>query len=102
MTTTVHAEVDENVENEARAVLAEAGLTSSDAFRLMLIWIAWEKLVPIELWNAAKREGVIGQMLRPLTPNAETAEAMETARRGELSGPFSSVDELMKHLHAED
>jgi hypothetical protein len=37
----------------------------------------------------------------PIIPNAETIEAMEAARRGELSGPFSSIDELMAHLHAD-
>jgi hypothetical protein len=35
-------------------------------------------------------------------PNATTIEAMEAARRGELSGPFADAEALMKHLHASD
>jgi DNA-damage-inducible protein J len=95
MTTTVHAEVDEVVKAKAEAVLATAGLDLSHVIRLMLILIASGKASPIDLLIAAKKEGV-------LTPNAETIEAIEAARRGELSGPFGSVDELMTHLHADD
>jgi DNA-damage-inducible protein J len=38
----------------------------------------------------------------PLTPNAETVAAMEAARRGEFTGEFASVQDLMQHLHAHD
>lgn len=44
------------------------GLTLSDAFRMLLVRVAKEKALPFE----------------PLTPNAETIEAMKAARRGEL------------------
>ena len=41
--TIVRASVDEDIKNEAAAVLAEFGLTVSDAVRLLLIRIANEK-----------------------------------------------------------
>ena len=44
------------------------GLSLSDAFGLLLKRVAAEKALPFE----------------PLAPNAETVEAMEAARRGEL------------------
>jgi addiction module RelB/DinJ family antitoxin len=50
-------------------VLATIGLTMSGAFRLMMMRIAADKTLPFE----------------PLTPNAETIEALKAARRGELT-----------------
>jgi DNA-damage-inducible protein J len=95
MTTTVHVEIDEIVKAKAEAALADSGLGLSEVLRLMLILIASGKASPIDLLAVAKKEGA-------LIPNAETIEAIEAARRGELSGPFNSVDELMTHLHADD
>ncbi len=42
-TSIVRISVDESIEKEATEVLADAGLTVSDAFRLLLIRIAKEK-----------------------------------------------------------
>lgn len=84
--TIVRARIDARVKKEAAEVLATIGLTVSDAFRLMMMKIAADKALPFD----------------PLIPNAETIEAMRAARRGELSGPFSSVDELLADLNAED
>ena len=81
----VRARIDERLKNEAAAVLAEIGLTMSDAFRLMVTRIAREKRLPFE----------------PLDPNATTIAAMEAARRGELIGPFATVDALMADLNDE-
>ena len=67
--TVVRARIDERVKKEAEAVLASIGLTVSDAFRLMMVKIANEKVLPFE----------------PLVPNEETIEAMKAARRGELT-----------------
>jgi hypothetical protein len=39
---------------------------------------------------------------KPLIPNAETIAAMEAARRGEFTGEFETVLDLIKHLHAVD
>jgi DNA-damage-inducible protein J len=65
----VRARIDEQIKNEAAAVLKAMGLTVSDAFRLMMVKIAKEKTLPFE----------------PLVPNEETIEAMKAARRGELT-----------------
>jgi DNA-damage-inducible protein J len=65
----VRARIDEQIKNEAAAVLKAMGLTVSDAFRLMMVKIAREKALPFE----------------PLVPNDETIEAMKAARRGELT-----------------
>ena len=64
----VRARIDEDIKNEASAVLKAMGLTVSDAFRLLMVKIAREKALPFE----------------PLVPNEETIEAMKAARRGEL------------------
>jgi len=81
----VRARIDEHVKEEAAAVLAATGLTVSDAFRLMMVRIAADKALPFE----------------PLTPNAETIEAMKAARRGELT-TVGSPDQLLASLNAGD
>jgi DNA-damage-inducible protein J len=63
----IRARIDENIKEEAAAVLAAMGLTVSDAFRIMMTRIAREKVLPFE----------------PLIPNDETIAAMKAARRGE-------------------
>jgi len=83
--TIVRARIDEHVKQEAAAVPATIGLTVSDAFRLMMVRIANDKALPFE----------------PLTPNAETIEAMKAARRGELT-TGGSPDELLASLNAGD
>ena len=83
--TVVRARIDAQVKEEAPAVLASIGLTVSDAFRLMMVRIAKEKALPFE----------------PLTPNAETVEAMKAARRGDLL-KADSVDALLADLDAGD
>lgn len=81
----VQARIDNDVKKEATAVLAEMGLTVSDAVRLMLTRVARERALPFD----------------PLIPNPETIEAMKEARRGQLRS-FDSVDELMADLDADD
>ena len=83
--TIVRARIDEHVKEEAAAVLATIGLTVSDAFRLMMMRIEADKALPFE----------------PLTPNAETIEAMKAARRGELT-TVASPDQLLASLNAGD
>jgi len=83
--TVVRARIDEHVKEEAAAVLATIGLTVSDAFRLMMMRFAADKALPFE----------------PLTPNAETIEAMKAARRGELT-TVASPDQLLASLNAGD
>lgn len=81
----VRARVDAKVKEEAAAVLAAAGLTTSDAVRLLLTRIAREKALPFE----------------PLVPNETTIAAMREARAGNLAS-FDSVEALMADLHAPD
>lgn len=83
--TVVRARIDEQVKEEAAAVLASVGLTVSDAFRLMMFRIAKDKALPFE----------------PLIPNAETVEAMKAARRGELID-VGDVSNLLTALNADD
>jgi DNA-damage-inducible protein J len=82
----VRARINEEIKEEASAVLESMGLTVSDAFRMMMVRIAREKALPFE----------------PLVPNKETIAAIEAARRGEFEHSFDSVDDLMDHLRAED
>jgi DNA-damage-inducible protein J len=81
----VRARIDGQVKEEAAHVLAEMGLTVSDAIRLMLMRVAAEKALPF----AVK------------VPNAETVAAMEELERGE-GFKAKDVDELMASLNADD
>ncbi len=81
----IQAHIDGKIKEEAAAVLAEVGLTVSDAFRLMMMRIAAEKRLPFE----------------PLVPNKETVEAMAAARRGELVA-VGGLNDLVADLNADD
>jgi DNA-damage-inducible protein J len=81
----VRARIDARVKEEATAIYAAAGLTLSDAFRMMLMRTVAERALPFE----------------PLMPNAETVEAMKAARRGEVV-KIGSIKDLMDDLHAEN
>ena len=78
----VRARIDEQIKEEAIAVLAAMGLTVSDAFRIMLTRIAHEKALPFE----------------PLIPNATTIAAMKESRRGKLE--TVTLNELQAVLDA--
>jgi DNA-damage-inducible protein J len=73
------------VKEQAANVLAEMGLSVSDAIRMLLVRVAAEKALPFEA----------------RVPNAETVAAMEEARRGKLPS-FATVEELMAALNAPD
>jgi DNA-damage-inducible protein J len=64
MTGFVRARIEDDLKNEATAVLDAIGLTVSDAIRMLLTRIAKEKALPIEL----------------IIPNARTIAAMEEGR----------------------
>jgi DNA-damage-inducible protein J len=81
----IRARIDARVKEEATAIYAAAGLTLSDAFRMLLMRTVAERALPFE----------------PLMPNAETVEAMKAARRGELT-TVGSIDNLLADLHADD
>jgi len=84
-TAMVETQIDERVKREAEEIYASAGLTISEVFRLMLIRTVAEHALPFD----------------PLIPNAETIEAMEAARRGEMTH-FQTVEALMADLNADD
>lgn len=81
----VRARIDSAVKEEADAVLASIGLTVADAFRLMMVRIANDKALPFE----------------PLVPNPETVEAMQAARRGDVT-KSESINSLFTQLNADD
>lgn len=81
----VRARIDGRLKEEAAAILGAAGLTISDAFRMMLVRTVADRALPFD----------------PLVPNEETIEAMKAARRGELVN-VGGVEELLADLHADD
>jgi DNA-damage-inducible protein J len=83
--TVVRARIDGQVKEKAAKVLAEMGLSVSDAIRLLLVRVAAEKALPFEV----------------KVPNAETLAAMAELERGE-GAQFENVAELMADLNAED
>lgn len=82
---TVRARIDGQVKEQAVHVLADMGLTVSDAIRLMLMRVAAEKALPFPV----------------KVPNTETAAAMRDAREGKVHA-FDSVEALMADLNAPD
>lgn len=83
--TVVRARIDGQVKDKAARVLAEMGLSVSDAIRLLLVRVAAEKALPFEI----------------KVPNAETRAAMLELEQG-AGKSFDSVAELMSDLNAED
>lgn len=81
----VRARIDERLKEEASAILGAAGLTISDAFRMMLLRTVADRALPFD----------------PLVPNEETIEAMKAARRGELV-TVGGIDDLLSDRHADD
>ena len=81
----VRARINARIKEEATAIYAAAGLTLSDAFRMMLMRTVAERALPFD----------------PLIPNEETIEGMTAARRGELV-KVVHVEDLLADLHADD
>jgi DNA-damage-inducible protein J len=81
----VRARINDEIKEEAAAVLAEIGLTISDAFRMLLIRVAREKALPFE----------------PFVPNAKAIAAIEAARKGDLV-TIGNLDNLLNELNADD
>lgn len=81
-TTFVRARVDEDLKNEAAAVLAEMGLTVSDVVRIALTKIAREKALPFDM----------------RIPNAQTLETLAEAERGENLHAADDADDLFAQL----
>ena len=83
--TVVRARIDGQVKERAAKVLADMGLSVSDAIRLLLVRVAAEKALPFEV----------------KVPNAETRAAMAELQGGAVAS-FGSVTDLMADLNAED
>lgn len=83
--TVVRARVDGQVKEKAAKVLAEMGLSVTDAIRLLLVRVAAGEGLPFEIE----------------VPNAETRAAMTELERGK-GASFDSVGDLMADLNAED
>ncbi len=83
--TVVRARIDGLVKEKAAKVLAEMGLSVSDAIRLLLVRVAAEKALPFEI----------------KVPNAETRAAMAELER-DAGVSFDSVADLIADLNAED
>jgi len=77
--------IDADVLKQAEEVYAAAGMTLERAVRNMLYKAAEDRTVPMDFFR----------------PNAETVEAMEEARRGNLPS-FDSVEALIADLNAPD
>jgi len=78
----IQTHVDGTIKEQATAVLASAGLTVSDAVRLMLTRIAQDKALPFEL----------------RMPNATTLAAIEEARQG--GGESVTLDDIRATIRA--
>jgi len=81
----VQAHIDGAIKEEAAAVLADIGLTVSDALRLLLTKVAQDKALPFDL----------------RVPNATTLAAIKEAEQGKLQR-VGSVAALMESLNADD
>lgn len=77
----VRARIDESVKEQAAAVLAEMGLTVSDAVRITLTKVANEKAFPFDL-----------------TPNRVTIATLERSARGEDVHPAADAGDLFDQL----
>ncbi|MBN9561664.1 MAG: type II toxin-antitoxin system RelB/DinJ family antitoxin [Alphaproteobacteria bacterium] len=83
--TIVHARIEEDVKARASEVLAEMGLSVSDAIRILLVRVATERALPFEA----------------RVPNAQTIDAIEELDRGGALR-FATVRELLADLNADD
>lgn len=83
--TYVRARIDTNTKKRAADALEAMGLSISDAIRLLMLRIADERCLPFDV----------------KVPNATTREAIAELEAGN-GKKFTSVDDLMADLHADD
>jgi DNA-damage-inducible protein J len=81
----IHVRINKRIKTQAAQTLKAMGLSVSDAVRVLLTRVAAEKALPFEV----------------KVPNAQTAAAVQEARKGGLRS-FDSVKDLMADLNAED
>lgn len=78
----VRARINEDLKNEAAAVLAQMGLTVSDVVRITLTRVANDKALPFEL----------------RVPNRVTAETLTKSERGEDLRRAEDAEEMFRDL----
>jgi DNA-damage-inducible protein J len=81
----VRARVSEATKLEAAAIFEAAGITTSDAIRMMLIRVVEDRALPFEL----------------VRPNAKTVRAIKAARDGNVKKAKNSK-QLLEKLNARD
>lgn len=87
--TNMNIRMDSKVKQEAENLFSELGLNMTAAINLFLRQSIREQSIPFEIALH--------------TPNAETRKAIDDVKnRRNLSRPFSSVEELMEDLNADD
>ncbi len=81
--------IDQDLKQESQALFESFGLSLSAAINMFLRQSVREQAIPFRIGNPV--------------PNSETLKAIEDARKGiGLSRGFTSVDELMEDLDADD
>jgi len=81
----VRARIDGKVKEQATRVLADMGLSVSDAIRMLLVRVAREKALPFDV----------------RIPNEETVAAIEELRKGD-GHKADSIYDLLAQLNAEN
>lgn len=81
----VHVRIDKRIKAQAAKTLKSMGLSVSDAVRVLLTRVAAENALPFEV----------------KVPNAATAAAIQSARKGEPRA-FTASQDLMSDLNADD
>lgn len=78
----IRARIDEDIKNEAAAVLEQMGLTVSDVVRITLTRVAHEKALPFDLQ----------------VPNKTTEETLVKSERGEDLHHVEDAEEMFRRL----
>ncbi len=89
--TTIQIRIDEKTKRSAQKVLGKLGIDMSTAIKAYLKQITYREGIPFPLYT---ENGLTVQ------EEQEILQASEEAERGEnVSGPFTSIEELLKDLH---
>jgi len=89
---TIQGRVDDNMKAEADSLFSALGLDTSTAVRMFIAAAIENQGIPFPIKLTPDRE-----------PNADLREAIEDARlRRNLTGPFDTVDDVMRALLEED
>ena len=85
--------IDANLKQEVDKILGRLGLNASDAVRIFFARIREERGIPFALKLPSKRyEDWVNQAI---------ADAEKDIEEKRISGPFDTVDEVMKSLDAD-